>query len=229
MKDSNNTVKIRMTETMKLMEEDIVDNDIFRNKKEFREESVSSNIIDISEMVSGQKHIREFATKINRDVDWIDVELDDVELNTRLSIPENLSEAGKLDIDEAKHDILNSCSRNTKMSKSGLIRVCMIRQLYHLEGYLSHTDRLQVSSRWLVIKRKLDKANNLLVHKLYYGINPEVVKTRSRRDRERTNIFYLKEHYNEFKDTEGFEYMQEIQNGQQIISVIEKAISMSDI
>jgi hypothetical protein len=229
MKDSNNTVKIRMTESMKLMEEDIVDNNISRNKKEFREQSVENNIKDISEMVSGQKNIREFATKINRDVDWIAVQLDDVELNTRLSIPENLSEAGKLDIDEGKHDMLNSCSRSTKMSKSGLIRVCMIKELHRVKENLCQTDALQIQNRWLAIKRKLDKANDLLIDKLHYAISPGLVTVRSGRDRERTNVFYLKEHYNEFKDTKGFEYMEETENGRHIINVIEEAISMSDI
>jgi hypothetical protein len=222
--DSTKEVRVRITNGMQLMTEEIINRSHFNTKQGFKRHSVENNIQSINSLISGQKNIRDFISRLNQDVEWVNVTMPKSDIEDRLEINQELGGSRELKLDEDKYDLLRSCSRCSAISKSGLIRICMIKEIYRMRELLEESSELKVEQRWLTIKRKLNTANDLLIQKLYFSIDSDLVKKRAKRDIEKTNVFYLKDHYSRFNGSVGYKYMQNTEKGEKITRVVENAI-----
>lgn len=222
--DSTTEARVRITNGMQLMIEEIINRSHFNTKQGFKQYSVENNIENINSLISGQKNIRDFISRLNQDVEWINVSIPNSNIEDKLEIDQSLGGSRKLKVDNDKYDVLRSCSRCSAISESGLIRICMIKEVYRMRKLLEESSELKVEQRWLTIKRKLNTANDLLIQKLYFSVDSDLVKERSKRDIEKTNVFYLNDHYSRFKDSIGHKYMKKTKEGKKIIQVIEDAV-----
>jgi len=222
--DSTTEARVRITKSMQLIIEEIINKSHFNSKSGFKKHSVENNIEEINSLVSGQKSIRDFISRLNQDVKWINIGISESDIENKLEISQDLGGSRKIEISDEKYDILRSCSRSSGITESGLIRICIIKESYRMRKILEESSELRLEQRWLTIKRKLNKANDLLIQKLYFSIDSDLVKERSSRDIEKTNVFYLNEHYQRFKDSAGHNYMKNTKEGKKIINVIEDAV-----
>lgn len=197
----------------------------YKNKKDFVEQSILNNSSYIMEKLSGHKDLVYFIKFLNDDVVWIDIQNPDIKINTKLIGDKSLTSQLTADIPEKADSILNKCSSIASTSKSDIVRICIIKELYdNSEEHLPETNYKRVSDKWLTIQVKLEKANKSLIDKLGYNINENIVDTRLDKRVEYANIKAIADYYQNFKHTKGYEVMKETKSGSDTIDILERVL-----
>ena len=217
-----NEVNIRATQKMQRTVESLVKVGMCRTKSEFVAESVQENIMGINEDLRGQKNIKDFMKELNSDVEWINMKIPNNSIHPRFEVNDSLDVRYKTDIRDKEYDILKKCSRSSGMSKSSIVRICMMKKCYDMRSMLSDVKQRKIEDRWNDIKRKLSISNVMLIDRMYYYFFTEdYIQNKIDDDMEIKNVYYLKEHYKEFKNSAGYECMSESERGKKIINVLE--------
>lgn len=215
-------VNIRTTQKMQRIVEPLVNVGMCRTKSEFVAMSIEDNIMDINKKLRGQKNIKDFIKELNSDVEWINIKIPDNSIHPRLEVDAKLDVRYKTDVEDDKYSILKRCSRSSGLSKSSIVRICMMKKCYDMRSMLPDVKQRKVETRWGDIKRKLDINNMMLIDKLYYYFSTEdYIQDKVYDDMEIKNVYYLKEHYKQFKNSAGYECMTENERGKKVIGVLE--------
>lgn len=223
-----NEISLRITDKMQRIIESLVSTGMCRTKSEFIAKSIKENIREIYSSLKGQKNIRDFIKELNSDVEWINMKIPEQSIHPKFEIGQDLSCTYRTEINDQHNDILKKCCRCSDFSKSALIRVCTIKKSYSMKHMLSDVKRIKLEDRWNDIDRKLSIMNTMLIDRIYYYLFKEdYVENKVEDNMEIKNVYYLKEHYKEFKDTSGYESLKETQRGKKIIDVLEAVPEIS--
>lgn len=221
-------VKFRGTAKMKKLVEDIVDAGSSRSKAEFVRQAVVNSVDYIHKQLKGQKSIRDFIEYIDEDIEWIDIKLPNSNIQCKIEADRDLSSYLETELPQETIDKLNACSRSSGFSRSSIIRACVIKELYNNKGVLADGKQMKIEQRWTEIDRKIKASNLKLVDRLYYCFEEKFILNKATNELEAKNMFYLKEHYKEFKGTEGYKYVKEQDRGKQFIENIEASLQKTN-
>lgn len=201
----------------------------YNTKKDFVEKSILNNYSYIMENLSGHKDLLYFIKFLNDDVMWIDIQNPDIKMNTKLMSDKPLSSQFAAEIPESADSILNKCSNIASTSKSDIVRICIIKELYNSsQGHISESNYKRISDKWLTIQVKLHKANKSLIDKLGYNINETTINTKLDEKVEYANIKAIADYYLKFKNTKGYEIMKETKSGSDTIHMLEKVLEAKE-
>jgi Arc/MetJ-type ribon-helix-helix transcriptional regulator len=217
-----NEISLRITDKMQRIIESLVDSGMCKTKSEFVAKSVKENIRDIHSSLEGQKNIRDFIKELNSDVEWINMKIPEQSIHPRIEINNDLSCTYRSEINDKDNDVLKESCRCSNFSKSALIRLCIMKKSYDMKDMLSDVKRIKLEDRWNDIDRKLNIMNTMLIDRIYYYFFKEdYIQNKVDGKMEIKNIYYLKEHYKEFKGSSGYKYLENTERGNKIIEVLE--------
>lgn len=217
-----NEISLRITDKMQRIIESLVETGMCRTKSEFIAKSIEENIRGIYSSLKGQKNIRDFIKELNSDVEWINMKIPDQSIHPRIEINKDLSCTYRTEISDEHNDILKKCCRCSDFSKSALIRICMMKKSYDMRDMLSDVKSIKLKDRWNDIDRKLKIMNTMLIDRIYYYFFKEdYIQNKVNDEMEMKNVYYIKEHYKEFKGTSGYKSMKDTERGEKIIEVLE--------
>jgi hypothetical protein len=222
--DRSEEVKFRGTAKMKKLVEDIVEAGKSRSKAEFVRQATVNNVDYIHNKLKGQKNIRDFIEYIDEDIEWVDIKIPDSQVQCKIEPNRDLSEYLMTELSKDYIDKLNNCARSSGFSRSSIIRACVIRELYSNKDLLTEGKQLKVEQRWTEIDRKVKSSNLKLVDQLYYCFQEQFIMAKATDELEVKNMFYLEEHYKDFKGTAGYKYMKEKERGKKSINNIESSL-----
>lgn len=213
--------KVRITSKMQKVIETVINNTDIDTKKKLVSVAVRNNVYSIQEKLAGQKSITDFIASLDSDVEWVHVNTKDISINCKLDVNQSLDTFVKSEVSDKYHKVLNSCSRSSDFSKSDIIRACMVRELYNRKDSLTKAESMRVEDRWKNIKTKMRKAKHMHIDKLFYLFDEDYIMYKASDELEKKNIFYIVNHYEEFKEKEGFEVLREHDRGEEIINTLE--------
>lgn len=226
MQEERESVSARMTERMQRIIEEVISNHpMYDTKSRFIRESIETKIYDISELISGQKGIRDFLAYLEEDVDWVYRNQYNTDITGKIDKDKDTPVVGNTDINPDKNEILKKCSRSSKLSKSSIIRICMIKNLYDMRDMLNKSNKLKIEERWLFIRSQLLRVKTMLINDLYFALDKEFVESKIESDMEERNLFHIKQHYKRFKNTNGYSYVEDTDKGQELIDILDKVES----
>jgi len=206
---------IRSSKRMQRIIESAIEDQI-KNKKAFIEDAVTYNIADIVSFVEGQKSLRDFILDLNDNVEWLHIEPPEYNIRDRIDLEDDLVVNTKISFDEQVNDMLKAASRYTGEPKSSFIRICIIKELYNNKDKLVKTNADTVTDIWVSIRRKFKVSVEKLVNELYFNLEPVLVDSKIGRIEEVGNLMSIRDFYEEFKTTDGYEAMIEYEKGEQI-------------
>jgi len=217
-----NEISLRITDKMQRIIEQLIDTGMCRTKSEFIAKSIKESIREIYSTLKGQKNIRDFMKELNSDIEWVNMKMPEQSIQPRLEVSANLSCPYRTELSDEDNEILKRCCRCSDFSKSALIRVCAIKKSYDMRHMLSDVKRIKLEDRWNDIDRKLEIMNTMLIDRIYYYFfKKDYIQNKVEDDMEVKNVYYLKEHYKEFKDTSGYNSLKDTKRGEKIIEVLE--------
>lgn len=222
--EDTSELSYRMTAKLRRVTEEIVENGAYYSKSQFVRNSIDGNIDYIQSNLKGQKSIRDFIKDLNSDVEWLNINLPEQSISTSFEPDKELSIVKTISLDSSTVDKLDKCSRCSEFKRSGIIRMCLMKEVYDERDELSPTNKKRVEDRWTSMKLKLTKSNNLLIDQLFYIFSTDYILNKATDEREAGNMFYIAENYNKFKTTEGYEYAKSTARGEEFINGIEVAI-----
>lgn len=203
--------------------EEAIENQI-KNKKTFVEESVKYNIDDIIKYTKGQKSLRDFIMDLNDTVDWMHMNPPSLDVKDKLKHNADLDISQSLELNNETDEKLKGASRYINMSKSSIIRMCTIKQLYNNREDLMGGNKRKIEDVWLSTVRKIKIGNRKLVDKLYYNLEEEYINKMMERPEQLLNFMNVSDAYKKFKNTEGCEYMKSSTDGQEVINILEDIV-----
>lgn len=102
----------------------------YDTKKDFSEKAVIKNCRYVLQKICDDKELLEFIQYLDDDAVWIDIQDHDIEMNTRLESSANLTSQIIFDVTKEYDSILNECSDVANTSKSNIVRMCIMKELY---------------------------------------------------------------------------------------------------
>jgi hypothetical protein len=242
-------VSVRFTDrTMQTVNSLVEKNSQFSSKRTFLSYAVSCNIGYLQSQIEGQKSIRQFASYVNQDIDWVEIDIGDFRINTKLIQTGNLRESPtKLDLNEKTEKLLRQVSSYSNLSRSQVVRLCVIRALYDVYGdfysdvqagkelrdYENVSDlnsgniRL-VEQRWMDLRKKIQNELPAVTFKLYQELCDDSIIEYARRKSEMTVTLQLMNHYEEFQGSTGYNKLQETEHGREIIDQLETVVDICE-
>jgi hypothetical protein len=176
------TIKLhfKVTDRMQRTIDEVVNKSIsYRSKKDFSKKAIRNHVPNIMEMLSGYKNLSYFIKYLNDDVTWINIQNPEVNVNTKLMSDKTLTSQILTEVPQETDSILSKCSRISSMAKSDIARICLVKELYELGGdILNKSKYRRVSDKWTLIKIKLRKSNMLLIEKLKFDLDPELIDSK---------------------------------------------------
>jgi hypothetical protein len=217
-------ISYRMASKLRRVTEEVVSNGSHYSNSQFVRDSINENISYIRNEIKGQKNIRDFIKDLNSDVRWLNINLPEQSINTSFEPNKELSLTRDTKLGSSTVDKIDKCSRCSEFKRSGIIRMCLIKQAYSERDKLSPSNKKRIEDRWASMKLKLRKSNNLLIDQLFYIFSTDYLSDKVTDKKEIGNMFYIAENYDKFKDTQGYEYAKSTARGQEFIDGIEAAI-----
>jgi Arc/MetJ-type ribon-helix-helix transcriptional regulator len=217
-------VSYRVTAKLRRIIEEVVENGPYYSKSQFVRDSIDGNIDYIQNNLKGQKSIRDFIKDLNSDVEWLNINLPEQSISTSFEPDRELSIVKNISLDSYSIDKLDKCSRCSEFKRSGIIRMCLMKEAYNERNKLSSTNKKRVEDRWLSMKVKLTRSNDLVIDQLFYAFSTDFILNKATDEREIGNMLYIADNYNKFKTTEGYEYVKSTTRGEEFIDTIEAAI-----
>lgn len=217
---SKEELTVRYSEDMQMLIEETM-NSLVENKKRFIETSVRKNITDILDKVEGQKGLRDFISRLNSNVEWLNINRPDYNIVDDISSGADLNIVQKMEISSEVLDKVKSCVRYSGLSKSSIIRICSIKELFNRREELSQSDRYKVEDVWIEIDMKLDAANDMLIDSLSYNITKNLIESKMNRGIEIKNLMGMRDAYNKFKQTKGSDIMSKCSKGIELHQIFE--------
>lgn len=223
MKDTRK-VRFNVTDRMQRTVDEVVSSSvIYRSKKHFAEKSIDNQVSDMMEMLSGYKDLSYFIKDLNEDIRWINIQRTEVSFNSKLIKDKSLSSQLLVNLSEDTHSIVRRASNITSLPKSDIMRVCMLKELYHMgDEYLNPVKYRRVSDRWLMVSAKLNNSTRILVDQLRYNLDIEPVKKKLEMESEIHNLTNIAYHYRDFKDSSGYETMSKLDSGKAALEILEQ-------
>lgn len=215
---------VRLEPTKKDYIEEIHENyEGYNSTKHFAEQSVANNSRYIETQVKGADDLRRLIKALCR-VDGISTELPERTFNTKLR-DENLSSSTKIEISSQYLNSIDKIIRSTELTKGGVIRVCIIRELYHLsslEGLLHEPRQSDIQSTWKGIEEDVEVLFSSLLSRLETKLITHFGSTRQKVADDPKAGKELVAHYeNYFRDSVGYERLQESERGRDVLSGLE--------
>ena len=210
----NKTITIRATKMMNKLVKDT--KPLHQPKQKFIEEAVEANVCDIISYAEGQNSLREFIEAVDSSVDWLYIDVPNQSIQDRLDDTSDLTVSQHLGLDDDIVDKVDAASKYTGTSRSSVIRICVIKQLYEKDDNLVRTDKMEVEDLWLDIRRKLKMAGKMMVDRLYYNLEYEYVVSKRQNIEGLAQLVSLRDRYLELKGTKGYELMMSYEEGRKV-------------
>jgi hypothetical protein len=225
-KTTYHTVRLEPT-TKDYIEEVHENHEQYNSTKRFTEQAVAKNAEYIERQVKGAADLRQLIQVLCR-VDGISTELPEGAFNTKLR-DENLSSATKIDISHQPLNSIDKVTRSTELTKGGVIRLCIIRELYRLSSFswLLHEPRQSdIRNSWENIEENVEILFSSLLSRLETKLVTNFDSTRQKIAADPKAEEALNAHYqNYFQDSAGYERLQEDERGKAILAGLEDLIS----
>jgi hypothetical protein len=139
---------------------------------------------------------------------------------------ENLSTATKIEISPQHLNSIDKIIRSTELTKGGVIRVCIIRELYHLsslEELLYEPRQSDIQSSWEGIEENVEVLFSSLLSRLETKLVIHLDSTRQKVANDPKARDALSAHYrNYFQGSVGYERLQESERGEDVLRGLEK-------
>jgi hypothetical protein len=195
----------------------------YNSIKHFSEQAVATNIEYLRDQVKGADDLRKLLRVLCR-VDGINISLSDETIDTKLRA-ETLSSATKLDLTPQALNSIEKVTTSTGLSKGGVIRICLIRELYKLSSLdrLLHEPRKSdIQSSWTSIESNVEELFSSLQSKLETKFVDQLDYTQQKVQQDpkaRDEVIAHFENY--FIDSAGYERLRRTERGQEILSGLE--------
>jgi hypothetical protein len=215
---------VRLEPTMKDYIEEVYENhERYNSIKHFGEKAVANNSAYIENQVKGAANLRRLIQALCR-VDGISTELPERTFNTKLR-DENLSSATKLELTPQQLNSIEKITRSTGLSKGGVIRVCLIRELYKISSQdwlLYEPRKSDIQSSWYAIEGNIEELFSSLQSKLETKFVKQLSSTRQKVQQDPKARNELIAHYeNYFRESVGYERLQGTERGKAILEGLE--------
>lgn len=215
---------VRLEPTMKDYIEEVYENhERYNSIKHFGEKAVANNSEYIENQVKGAANLRRLIQALCR-VDSISTELPERTFNTKLR-DENLSSATKLELTPQQLNSIEKITRSTGLSKGGVIRVCLIRELYKVSSQdwlLYEPRKSDIQSSWYAIEGNIEELFSSLQSKLETKFVKQLSSTRQKVQQDpkaRDELIAYYENY--FREYVGYERLQGTERGKEILKSLE--------
>lgn len=226
MRASDEETKFRVTRYMNRILSQLVERDGTPSKKQFCTSAVENNIEWLEKSLKGQRKIYHLVSNLNDDIEWLNMDVSGDYLTAKAHVNKDLDVVRTLDLNDDTHGKVGWCAESSAMSRSAVIRLCVIKEVYHNRDMLNEARSIQVSERWLEIKSKVRLRTEKLIDELYYNFSTEYVEHKLQSDLEAKNLMILSSHYKTFKHTEGHDVMLEYDRGRTVVNTLD---SLSDL
>jgi hypothetical protein len=215
---------IRLEPTMKDYINEVHENhERYNSTKHFGEKAVANNSEYIERQVKGAADLRRLIQALCR-VDGISIELPERTFNTKLR-DENLSSATKLELTPQQLNSIEKITRSTGLSKGGVIRVCLIRELYKIssqDGLLYEPRKSDIQSSWYAVEANIEELFSSLQTKLETKFVKQLSSTQQKVQQDPKARNELIAHYeNYFRESVGYERLQGTERGKAILEGLE--------
>jgi len=144
------------------------------------------------------------------------------EFNLQDKLDNDLCIYQKLTLDNHINDMVKAASRYTGEQKSTIVRICVIKELYNNRDKLVRTNEQTIRNLWENTKRKFDVGIEMLVNKLYLNLEPNFVKNKIGRIDEIGNLMSIRDFYEKFKNTQGYNAMLEYKRGNKVDATLKE-------
>jgi predicted DNA-binding protein len=218
---------VRSSKRMQRVIESAIESQI-KNKKTFIQDSVTHNIEEIVSYVEGQKSLRDFILNLNDNVEWLHMEPPNYNIRDRIELENELVVNSKINLNDTTEDMVKAASRYTGEPKSSIIRVCIIKELYNNRDQLVKTNADTITDVWMSIRRKFKVSVEMLINKLYFNLEQEFINSKIGRIEEIGNLMAIRDFYQKFKQTEGYQAMSQHHKGAKVINILKEVEEFID-
>jgi hypothetical protein len=219
MKGSDKEIKFRVTRYTNRMLDQIVEETTSHNKKRFCSASVDNNVEWLQSLLKGQRPLYHFISDLNDDVDWLNMDISEDYVKAKSQVDKDLDVVRTSELHGELQSKVSWCAESSGVSRSAVIRICVIKELNSNRDVLSEAKSMQITERWLEIKSKIQLRTKKLVDELYYNFTTDYVKHKLGQDIEAKNMKIISSHYQTFKDTEGYDTLTNHDRGKAVLKV----------
>jgi hypothetical protein len=197
--------------------------DAYNSIKHFAERAVVNNIESIEQEVKGAADLKRLIQALSR-VDSIDVEFPERTFNTKIA-DQNFTTSTKIEIAPPILTSIDEVANSTALSNGGVIRACIIRELYLVSSsdeVLHEPRRSDIEQSWNSIKNNIEMLYSTLLAQLETKFVAQWESTQSALEQDQKARDALVAHYqNYFKDSVGYERLQDSEFGEEMLSNLE--------
>jgi hypothetical protein len=214
----------RLERTQKDYVNEVSENlDAYNSIKHFAERAVANNVEPIEQEVKGAADLKRLIQALSR-VDSIDVEFPERTFNTKIA-DQNFTTSTKIEIAPPMLTSIDEVANSTALSNGGVIRACIIRELYLVSSsdeVLHEPRRSDIEQSWNSIKNNIEMLYSTLLAQLETKFVAQWESTQSALEADQKARDALVAHYqNYFKDSVGYERLQDSEFGEEMISNLE--------
>ena len=197
--------------------------DAYNSIKHFAERAVVDNVESIEQDVKGAADLKRLIQALSR-ADSIDVEFPERTFNTKIA-DQNFTTSTNIEIAPPMLTSIDEVANSTAMSNGGVIRACIIRELYLIsssDDLLHEPRRSDIEQSWNSIKNNIEMLYSTLLAQLETKFVTQWESTQSALEQDEKARDELVAHYqNYFKESVGYERLRESEVGEEIISNLE--------
>jgi len=197
--------------------------DAYNSIKHFSERAVANHAGYLEQEVRGAADLKRLIQALCR-VDEIDIGFSKESFNTKIA-DQRFTTTTRVELDPAELKPVDEISRSTEMSKGDAIRACIIRELYEISSSdeLLHEPRQSdIEQSWSSISSNIDELYSTILAKLETRLVAQWESTQSALEADQKARDALVSHYqNYFKDSVGYERLQESEFGEEMLSNLE--------
>lgn len=214
--------KFRVTRYMNRILDQLIEENVANNKKQFCTTSVRNNVDTLKSWLKGQRDIYHFISDLNDDIEWLNMDISENYVTAKTQVSKGLDVIRTSDLNQQTQSKVSWCAESSGISKSAVIRLCVIKEIYQNRKSLNVARSMQVSERWLEIKSKIQLRTEKLIDELYYNFSTEYVKHKLGLQIEAKNIKIVSSHYDLLKNSDGYDIMLSYERGETVINILEQ-------
>jgi hypothetical protein len=224
MTSSNEETKFRVTPYMDRTLAHLVEIGKAPNRKKLVSIAAKQHVSWFKSTLEGQKPIQDFVSDLDDDVQWLNLDVSHDYVNTQLQVDSDLDVIRTCDMNSETEAKVNWCASASSISKSGVLRLCVLKQMHNNKALLDEARKMKITERWLQTKNKLKSRTERLIDELYYSFTNQYTQHKLTSDLEKKTRLVIKSHYSRFKETEGFNVLEQHTRGQQVIDVLDSHV-----
>jgi len=216
-------IHFKVTDRMQRSINEIVRKSLsYRSKKDFSNKALINHLPKVMEMLSGYRDLSSFVKYLNEDITWINIQNPEVNVNTKLISDKALTSQILTETNQKTYSMLCKCSDISSIGKSDIARICLVKELYKVgDEYLNKSKYRRISDKWRLIEIKLKKSNMILIEKLKFDLDREIIQSKMSMKNRDYSLHDISYHYEDFKDSTGYYAMEDTESGKEVISVLE--------